>query len=163
MPHWSAVLLLLVRHAHALSRSTWERDDDVERPLSDKGRRQAELLAPALAGYGPTRIVSSPAVRCLDTVAPLSASVGVPVEVDDRLAEAGSAKKAVDLVRSFAGGEVVVLCSHGDLIPDILGSIVAEDGVDLGENPKVEKSSAWAMEACSGRFHSAKYLGPPKV
>ena len=40
-------------------RDAWDGDDD-QRPLSDRGRRQAEALATTLAPYHMTRVVSSP-------------------------------------------------------------------------------------------------------
>lgn len=152
-----AVPLLLVRHANALSRSTWE-DDDSKRPLSPKGLRQAELLVPILAGYEPQRLLSSPAARCWDTIAPLSAASGVAVESDDRLAEGSSL--AVELVRTVAG-ENVVLCTHGDIIPALLEALASKDGVHLGKNPRVEKASVWVLEGNAKKFRSARYLRPP--
>ena len=59
--------VLLVRHAKAGSRKDWSGDDRL-RPLSKAGHRQAEALVPLLVGYPITRVLSSPFVRCVQTV-----------------------------------------------------------------------------------------------
>ncbi|MBN9754747.1 Phosphoglycerate mutase family [Pseudonocardia sp. Ae406_Ps2] len=58
--------------------------------LTEEGRHQADLLAALLtgaAGLTPDRIVSSPMRRALQTAHPLAERTGLPVAVDDRLAE----------------------------------------------------------------------------
>ena len=150
----------VVRHAHAVSRRHWE-GDDAWRVLSPKGEAQAGLLvAPLLAGR-PTRIVSSPYLRCVATVELLAVAAGLVVEPDGRLAE-GNDRPAVDLVRSLQdSGECAVVCSHGDVIPHLLVVLANEDGVDLGPDPRVEKGSVWILEGDRGRFTSARHIPPP--
>ena len=48
---------------------------------------QAGLLADLLAPLGIARILSSPFVRARDSIAPLAARLGIPIETDDRLVE----------------------------------------------------------------------------
>lgn len=157
--HTAAMPVIVVRHAHAVARTEWDGDEE-KRELSARGREQARLLPGLLAGLGPDRILSSPSARCVDTVRPLSEALGVPVELDERLAE-GRGRVAVELARSLAGADVV-LCSHGDVIPEILAAVATEDGVDLGPAPRVEKGSVWLLEGDRGRFKSARHLPPPK-
>ena len=155
--------VLMVRHAHALSRSRWEGEDDT-RELSVRGHRQAQMLIPVLKEFEPGLILSSPSVRCMDTLRPLADTLGRSVRAETDLAE-GSGRTAVTLVRSLAGG-TAVLCSHGDVIPDVLAALADEDGLDLGSTPRVEKASIWLLEADrdrDGRFRSAAYLPPPEV
>jgi broad specificity phosphatase PhoE len=153
--------VLLVRHAHALSRSGWE-GDDTERSLSRRGLEQARLLVAPLLELKPVRILSSPYLRCLETVGPLASAAGLEVEEEPRLAE-GYGRPALDLVRSLSyAGENAVLCSHGDVIPDVLAALAHEDRVDLGPAPRVEKASVWVLRGEGGRFSSARYLPPPK-
>lgn len=152
---------MVVRHAHALARSDWD-GDDTDRVLSRRGMKQSRLLVDPLLELKPTRILSSPYLRCLDTVRPLAAAAGLTVEADERLAE-GSGRAAIELVRTLsAAGEDPVLCSHGDVIPEILVTLANEDGVDLGPAPRVEKASVWLLSSEGGRFSSATYLKPPK-
>jgi 8-oxo-dGTP diphosphatase len=149
--------VLLVRHAHALSRSSWD-DDDIQRGLSDRGRKQAEGLIEVLRPYEPTRLLSSPFVRCLQTVEPLALALGMTVEPEGALAE-GAGPSSVELVRSLT--ETAVLCSHGDVIPHILVTLVNEDDLDVGRRPRNEKASVWVLESSRNRFTAATYLRPP--
>ena len=73
--------LLLVRHAVAVSKHDWPSDDRL-RPLNDKGFAQARALVDVLAGHRIEVIVSSPAVRCVQTVEPLAAALGLEVVED---------------------------------------------------------------------------------
>ncbi len=150
--------LLLVRHADALSRGEWD-GDDIDRQLSGKGHRQAAALVAVLAEFEPARLLSSPYLRCLETLAPLADHLRSPVEPDGRLGE-GAGRAAVELVGSLRHDRVV-LCSHGDVIPDVLAAVATEDEVELGPHPRVEKASVWVLEADGGRFTSATYLPPP--
>jgi len=105
---------ILVRHASAGERHLWA-DDDRLRPLDDKGRRQALEIAAALCSEDIRRVVSSPYVRCVQTVEPLAAELGLEVELDERLAE-GAGQAAADLLDE----EGIVLCTHGDVASDLL-------------------------------------------
>jgi 8-oxo-dGTP diphosphatase len=105
--------LLLVRHASAGDRDDWDGDDRA-RPLDERGRAQAASLVDALAGYPIQRILTSPAVRCVETVAPLSAARRVEPEVREELSEERQRAAGADLLRSVDGSDVVV-CGHGGL------------------------------------------------
>jgi 8-oxo-(d)GTP phosphatase len=154
------MLVLLVRHAHALARSAWD-GDDRDRDLSVRGRGQSAALVPVLRKFKPKRILSSPYSRCVDTVEPLASALGIKVEPVEALAE-GAGTEAIRLVRSV-GDQVSVLCSHGDVIPEILRALATEDRLELGPNPRDEKASVWVLEGPGKRFTRAAYLRPPVV
>lgn len=103
--------VVLLRHASAGDREAWDGDDRL-RPLDERGRRQAQKLARALKDV--RRVVSSPYLRCLETVEPL----GLPVEIDGRLAEGASRAEALELLDSLADA---VACTHGDVVEAVLG------------------------------------------
>ncbi|HMA46264.1 MAG TPA: bifunctional NUDIX hydrolase/histidine phosphatase family protein, partial [Frankiaceae bacterium] len=73
--------VLLVRHGRAGSKRSWP-GEDLLRPLDSKGRRQSERLRQVAPCFGPIRVVSARPVRCVETVRPLAADLGCPVEVD---------------------------------------------------------------------------------
>ena len=110
--------LLLVRHATAGKRVEWDGDDRL-RPLDERGRRQAALLPEQLTRFDVTRILTSPYVRCVQTVEPLAAARGLEIEERDELAE-GESDRASALAQD-AHGESCVLCTHGDVLEALLG------------------------------------------
>jgi len=157
--------LLLVRHAESESRTGWQKPDAL-RPLTPKGFRQASGLVNLLGdGYAIGRLVSSPSLRCIETLSPLAATLVLTLEVSSALAEGSSPDAVIELAREGAtlpGAEgALVLCSHGDLIPAVLEALAASDGVDLGSSPRCQKGSTWAFEGKRGRFTTATYIPPP--
>jgi phosphohistidine phosphatase SixA len=115
----SAPPLLVVRHASAGDSETWVGDDRL-RPLDKKGRRQAEELVARLAPYELERILSSPHVRCVQTVEPLAEARALEVETSDDLAEgAGPDRLRRELER--LAGTAAVVCGHGPELVPIFG------------------------------------------
>jgi 8-oxo-(d)GTP phosphatase len=130
--------VLLVRHARAVERYGWDRDDRL-RPLDSKGEKQAAALVELLAPYSVDRVLTSPAVRCTATVAPLARALGLELELREELAEEGHWAEGAELVRSLAGGDAVV-CGHGGLEHAVLddpprwkkgGVFVLDDALNL--------------------------------
>ena len=154
--------LYLVRHAQAGSRSSWSGTDDLLRPLTALGRYQAADIVGVLSEMGITEIRTSPYRRCIETVAPLAAALGLDLIVDERLTE-GPATGAIALARSLAETSTV-FCSHGDIIPAILDHLQLNDALDLGVDPRCQKGSTWICEpnrSWAGHFAEATYLAPP--
>ncbi|MGB3483621.1 MAG: histidine phosphatase family protein [Mycobacterium sp.] len=92
--------LLLIRHALP-NRSELGQGSDPE--LSPAGLEQAQRLPEAVRRYPLARLVSSPQQRAVQTAQPLAAARGLPVEIDERLAEYDrdmAAYVPVELLRS---------------------------------------------------------------
>jgi phosphohistidine phosphatase SixA len=128
------VTSVLVRHASAGDRHNWDGDDRL-RPLDARGRRQAAALTELLGPLEVRRVVSSPYVRCVETVEPLAAALGLTLERDHRLAE-GAGRAALELLSE----DGVVACTHGDVVEEVLGrglkkgaAVVLRDGKFAGE------------------------------
>lgn len=120
--------LVLVRHAHR--DKAWGRSTD--NGISDKGRRQAQaVLRLWLERHGQAKgaplVLSSPKRRCMETVAPIAAALGVRVEERDVLDEGGdllrSAREFVKWWKTQAP-PLVVACSHGDWIPVCIDRLI---------------------------------------
>jgi phosphohistidine phosphatase SixA len=105
--------LLLLRHASAGDREQWV-GDDRERPLDERGHKQAKELVERLRPYPIEAILSSPARRCVETLEPLTRARGSEIEQRPELSEELQATEGVALVRSLAGRDVLV-CGHGGL------------------------------------------------
>ena len=83
-PELPSTRLILVRHAQAGGRGQPYGPDA---PLTDAGRRQADLLAAALAEDDIATVFSSPYRRAQDTAEPLRRRLGRSLDTDERLAE----------------------------------------------------------------------------
>jgi 8-oxo-(d)GTP phosphatase len=105
--------LLVIRHASAGEREDWDGDDRL-RPLDARGRTQASQLVELLDGYEVSCVLSSPAVRCVQTVEPLAGAGGLEVDVRDELAEERQERDGAELVKSLCG-ENLAVCVHGGL------------------------------------------------
>jgi 8-oxo-dGTP diphosphatase len=151
------VTVHLVRHAKAGSRRQWSGDDEL-RPLSKRGHAQARAIAKRLAGDDVRRIVSSPYVRCVATVAPLGARVGVEVERSDALAEGATLADSLRLLEKYAD-QHAVLCTHGDVLGNLLEHF-AQQGVELDDD-RMEKASVWVLDVVDGVVRGARYVPPP--
>jgi 8-oxo-(d)GTP phosphatase len=122
--------LIIVRHAKAMDRREWSRQDSA-RPINSRGRRQAALLIPMLAAYGVTTVVSSTASRCVGTVLPYANERQLPVETYDKLTEeqgSDDRKGVASLVRKIretilASGEPTAICIHRPVLPHILDAL----------------------------------------
>jgi 8-oxo-dGTP diphosphatase len=139
--------LLIVRHAKAGKRREWE-GDDRDRPVDEKGIRQAAGLRDQLGVYPVARIASSPYLRCTQTVAPLSGELGVPIEKRRELGEGASLEETLALLREL--GDAAVLCTHGDVLENLFG----EAG---------QKGSTRVVELRDGEPVLLEYLPPPEV
>jgi exopolyphosphatase/guanosine-5'-triphosphate,3'-diphosphate pyrophosphatase len=148
--------LFLVRHAKAYSRDRWNEEDEL-RPLTPAGDLQAQAIATAIAEEHPRRLISSPTVRCVQTLEPLARTLGVRIEQDARLTEGATLDGAVGLLASL-GNETAVLCGHGDLLPPLLVSLDA-DGVRPADVP-CEKGSFWRVQRAPGARPRATYWLP---
>lgn len=149
-----------VRHAHAGNRSQWK-GPDADRPVSDRGAAQAQALADQLADAGIGRIVASPTERCIQTVAPLADRLGLEVRTRKLLAADADPDAAIAYLVAHAG-EDPVLCSHGELIPKVIGRLVAQ-GMKTKAEVAAEKASVWVLEVDGGRVVRGRYLPPPKL
>lgn len=150
--------LYVVRHAHAGTRGRSDGPDE-ERPLTERGWRQARGLVELLADAGITRLVSSPFLRCRETLVPLSEALGVPVEADDRLGEGMGFGPALELAEELRAAPAVV-CSHGDVIPDLLEAL-ARRGMALKDPARWPKASTWVLTRDEQGFTKARFLAPP--
>jgi 8-oxo-dGTP diphosphatase len=115
--------LVMIRHAKSRSRSSWPNADPL-RPLNPRGRERAKALIPVLAAYGVTRVVTSPSVRCLDTVLPYTVAAGIRARLKAGLSEEGFAEQPdrapYHLTRLLDRGNAAVVCSHGPVLPALL-------------------------------------------
>jgi 8-oxo-dGTP diphosphatase len=147
----------LIRHALAGTRNQTD-PEDWRRPLDKAGRKQRVAIEDVLMAHPVTRIGSSNFVRCIETVEPFAARLGIPIEREAALIEGSHTERLVTLIRELRQ-EAAVLCTHGDVIANFIGHLTAE-GVDLDGPADPAKGSIWQLRTVKGRVVSGTYLTP---
>ncbi len=117
-------MIWLLRHGDAEDRA----HDDASRPLTEKGKRQAEAAGAALAalGVGLDACIASPKARALDTARIAAAKLGLAAEQSEALR--GGDFDPADLA---AGRGEVLLVGHE---PDLSRAIQATTGARVELN-----------------------------
>jgi phosphohistidine phosphatase SixA len=145
-PSGLGLRVVLVRHAAAGDRDSWAGADRL-RPLDERGRRQAAGLVPILTSLGVDRLVSSPYVRCVQTLEPAAAALHTEVEEREELAEGVSVDTVLGLI-----GELVdstpALSTHGDVAEALIGV-------------RMPKGGARVLESSDGDVRLGEAFPPP--
>jgi 8-oxo-dGTP diphosphatase len=156
------VPVYLVRHVMAGDRRRWRHEPDELRPISRNGLKQAKKLAATLAPLGLTRLVSSPYLRCTQTLQPLGAMLDLDILVASELAEEEPIAGVEAWIMAVASDGPGVLCSHGDPMIPLVESLIAR-GVPIGGDGTVafRKGGTWRLDVLGGTIRKATYLPPP--
>jgi 8-oxo-dGTP diphosphatase len=150
--------LYLVRHGKAGERRLWE-GDDLDRPLSPKGWKQADLLANRLLALNVSDLWSSPYVRCVQTLQPLADRLERTITIDQRLSEGEPFEPMLELLSEATDG--AVLSSHGDMIPAAI-SALERRGMEIRTPPDWRKASVWVLRRNKiGKIVHATVWPPP--
>jgi phosphohistidine phosphatase SixA len=149
----------VVRHAKAKNRAEWTEPDEL-RPLTKRGRRQAAGLAERLQDARPERLVSSPYLRCVQTLDELARALDLPIETTELLAEGADGATALDLVLSLSSSESVVCCTHGDVLFDLMYEVTAS-GATLDGPQDAPVASTWSLDVVDGRIVGARFVERP--
>ncbi|HVB06092.1 MAG TPA: phosphoglycerate mutase family protein [Acidimicrobiales bacterium] len=154
--------LYLVRHADAGDRTRFSGDDDLERPLSPRGREQSARIAERLGGVAFVRLLSSPAVRCVGTFEPLATARHLALEEVEALVEGADPHKALEvlLASGASASAPVAACSHGDVLGAILEDILRRG---LPVEGKVRLPKAMTVEvalSAAGEPSHLRFVGP---
>jgi 8-oxo-dGTP diphosphatase len=139
--------VLVVRHASAGDSDDWDGDDRM-RPLDGKGRAQAEALASTLVDLGTQALYSSPALRCVQTHEPAAALIGLSIETRTELDEGARRSDVLELLEGVVA-PVPTLCTHGDVIEELL------------PGRECEKGALWVVDVEDGEVRPERYLPPP--
>lgn len=152
---------ILLRHAQAGSR-IWGRAADLARPLDQAGVAGAKLLAELLSGYGPCRVITSAARRCVATVEPYAAAVGMPVETEAEFNPPGEEgdefPAAVRRVAELAAERApTLICAHRENLPVLVNAAMAALGADpVPIDPPLGKGSFVVLQSADGVLASAE-------
>lgn len=156
------MVIHLIRHAHAGRRREWTGDDSL-RPLSEKGRAQARVIAQCLEGAALDLLLSSRFLRCVQTLEPLAEGSGLAVANDPALTEGATGAAALDLlIAAAAEGQRVGACSHGDVIPAMIDEAVARGAV-LDGPPTARKGARYELHLADGSVGRITHVERPTV
>ncbi|MDQ1609243.1 MAG: 8-oxo-(d)GTP phosphatase [Microbacteriaceae bacterium] len=131
----STFAIIALRHGKAVAPSSWS-GPDATRPLTERGVQQAATNVATIEAWRPRTILTSPAVRCVATVAPLAATTGIRPKQKPHLSqdayEAGSANVRDVVGKRVRARKTAVLCSHGPVLPEILREVALATGTVPG-------------------------------
>lgn len=122
--------LLLVRHAHAVDLGEAGAQNDADRPLSERGRQQADELAWYLESRSirADAVLSSPLARARQTAEPLlQVSTCPTIQFSDYLAPGALRPKKLSKAVEELGRELVILVGHMPEISQYAGWLLAVD------------------------------------
>jgi len=187
--------LVLLRHAAAGRKSDWARDRaeageraaDLARPLDARGVAEANILAGLLACYGKCQVISSAAERCVATVQPYAAAIGVPVQVEPALTIMGEpisdgdlltagartgprsasdrpaslAEQGAGMAASLAtSGEPTLICAHRENLPGLIEAAFGALGARPPRAEPLGKAEFWVLQSAGGVLVSQERHDP---
>jgi 8-oxo-dGTP diphosphatase len=139
---------VLLRHADAGVRAEWVGADDW-RGLSPLGWLQAAEVAARLGDLPVLRVLSSPSLRCRQTVVPLARGLGLDVEPHRELAaDAGAGRLARFLQDPET--ESTVLCTHRETLEMLFCELARDRTTVPLSGPPMDKAAAWLVRGVVG-------------
>lgn len=127
--------LILWRHAEATDKHA--ADDDLQRPLTSKGERQAQKMADWLNQRlaHSTRMLVSPALRCQQT----ARALGRKFKTLDEIAPDGNGEALLKAARWPDAGESVLVVGHQPMLGLVASHVLA----DLPQPWTIKKGGVW--------------------
>ena len=142
--------LVVLRHGKAMPHEQWDGPDHT-RPLLHAGLTQSSSIAGGIAAFGPEVLVTSPAARCVATIAPLTESTeravvhARSISQDAYTGDGDRVRRQVE--KRLARRMTTVLCSHGPVIPQIIAAAVRAGGATI--TPTLRRSAALSTGECT--------------
>jgi broad specificity phosphatase PhoE len=154
--------LILVRHAHRKKLGPNPRlASALDNGISTQGRAQAKRVRDRFVKtFGPKAqptLLSSPKLRCLETLAPLAKKLDAAIEIRLGLDESPDPiKQARAFLQRWKKSrcKTTVICSHGDVLPALLK-------LTLGAPIELDKGAWCVLEWDSAGFRVASLLQRP--
>jgi 8-oxo-dGTP diphosphatase len=152
----------VVRHVKAGERDGFREPDEL-RAISKTGRKQAVAIGALLGDVAFTRLVSSPFLRCVQSLEPIADARGLDITIARELSEGEGPAGAEAWVLATAADGPAALCTHGDVIRELVESLVARGVPVTGDaEPGWAKAGTWRLDVRDGRVRALRYLPPPR-
>ena len=150
---------VLVRHADAGLKSEWCGPDDW-RGLTELGHDQARAVVDMLGDLPIQRILSSPTLRCRQTVVPLARALALDVEPCWQLVRTADPADVLELLAD-PDTDAAVVCTHRETLLSVFSQLIwSRDAVAQAGDP-MEKAAIWLLRGTVGGAQPARleYLG----
>jgi 8-oxo-dGTP diphosphatase len=123
--------VVVLRHAKATPHDQWD-GADYTRPLTERGQSQAHGIVRTIETWKPKRLITSSAVRCKETIAPLAKALGRDVKSTNKISQDAFEDGKAD-VRGIVGDIVrtrksTVVCTHGPVAPAVIRELALATG-----------------------------------
>jgi 8-oxo-(d)GTP phosphatase len=139
--------VLLLRHASAGERLASPAGDRL-RALDSAGRAEARRLRDSLGRFAIDRIVTSPHVRCVETVGPIARARRLEIE---QCAELEADAALTDILALLAElPDATLVCTHREVVERLFGGEFS-----------CEKAGCLQLERRRGNWASVDYMPPP--
>jgi len=139
--------LIMLRHGKALAREEWLGGDE-DRPLDQRGSLQAKRMISIYQAFNIEKVITSDAIRCYDTVEPLTKALDLKLKVEKDISEQ-SWKRDKELAIEFAkeiikDERTILVCSHNPVLPRMLEKLTKKIDFDYPDN-KLQPGEAWII------------------
>jgi len=157
--------LVLLRHAKALKREDWDGDDD-DRPLAQVGQIQAKRLLSIYLPYDIQEVHSSDAMRCIETIEPMTRSLSMNPIFSSDLSEYRYAKDkeaALDYAQDLMlRGKSAIICSHNPILPKLLKKLIGKKNFkELAQ--ELNPGEAWVLHHRDAEIIAVDWVDAPRT
>lgn len=153
--------LHLLRHAHAGDPMKWK-GADFDRPLSTKGRAQAERLGSLLArvDFKTDAILTSPKIRALETAELVAERIGVKPILETRLAETVTLADLEQILTSAGNPSRPIIVGHDPDFSELLALLVGASEIPMRKGAFARVDLARPIQPATGVL---RWLLPPDL
>ena len=157
--------LVLLRHAKAIKREDWDGDDG-DRPLGNIGQIQAKRLLSKYLPYAIKEVHSSDAMRCIETIEPMTRALQMHPIFSSDLSEHRFAKDkdaALDYAQDLMiRNQSAIICSHNPILPKVLKKLIGKKNFkELVQ--KLEPAEAWVLHHRDGEIIAIDWISAPNT
>ena len=155
--------LVLLRHAKAIKREDWDGDDG-DRPLANIGQIQAKRLLSKYLPYAIKEVHSSDAMRCIETIEPMTRALQMHPIFSTDLSEYRFSKDkevALEYAQDLMNrNRSAIICSHNTILPKILKKLIGKKNFKELDQ-KLEPAEAWVLHHRDGEIIAIDWVSAP--
>ena len=155
--------LVLLRHAKAVKREDWDGDDG-DRPLAHLGQLQAKRMLTNYLPYAIDQVHSSDAMRCIETIEPMTHSLHMDPIFSSDLSEYRFSKDkeaALDYAQDLMdSGKRTIICSHNPILPKLLKKLIGKKNFE-NLDQELKPAEAWVLHHRDGEIIAIDWIQAP--